>query len=605
MNKIDLEKHQYGDRFIYTFPFNHAQKDFVKYDLEASFRKEDKKAYWFSLTNCTDIDKLAEYIKRFGVKLTDAARLEFEILGGELEDESSHAFDTESIELSQAEDADISNLDLRGFGIELFPFQKAGVKYAFEKKRAMIADDMGLGKTVQAAATLYAANCFKFVVVCPASVKINWQRELFKCAPRWTSSIWEGKKGGRLDVNALIINYDNLGKHRKSLERFQPQAYIFDEFHYLKNEAAKRTQVAFELAEQVEWILGLTGTPVLNRPFELVSLLKILRRFDEFETVPDEFVRTYCNAYKQVITVKTKKGFTLQKEIWNTSGAKNLQELSGRLRESCMIRRTKTQVLKDLPAKRRVQIVFDIDNRKEYDECYNSVSEYMAACAAEDKAFLDEIKHLPKNIQQIKIEERKNEVEQKAKRAEQLVMIEQLKQLAVRGMLAAATDWIRDFLDTGEKLLAFSTHNIVQYELGRAFDNQAQILAEMDGKTRQANIDRFINSDSCNFLNASLKAGGTGVDGLQRVCSNAAILELGWTPAEHLQGEDRLLRIGQDKPVTIYYFIPQNTIVETIQAMLAGKQAVSDSILDGADETKDGSIFNELVDLLSGAPDKL
>jgi SWI/SNF-related matrix-associated actin-dependent regulator of chromatin subfamily A-like protein 1 len=344
----------------------------------------------------------------------------------------------------------------------------------------------------------------------------------------------------------------------------------------------------------------LTGTPIMNRPSELTSLLEILGHLNSFGGwFP--FVQRYCGAFQRRIPRKTAKGVIWMK-VWDVSGARHLTELNQRLTDTCLIRRMKKDVLKELPSKFRCRVVFPIDNRPEYDRAKANLAAYCAAAAVSNKAFIELCKTLPVDKRKQAIEERKIEAAGSAERAEQLVLIETLKQITTRGKMAGIIEWVENFLETDQKLVVFAMHIEAQESLYRRFKGAARIVASDSHLVRQSNIDKFIKDAGCRLLVCSLLAGGTGVDGLQEVCNNVAFIELPWTPAQALQAEDRVQRIGQTDQVTAWYLLAENTIEEEIQAMLAAKQAVCDSVLDGS-EVRDGSIFNELIDIMSGAPD--
>lgn len=570
----------------FYFQYNTTEKDFIKQHLRARFQNTERK-YWRMALTEADAEAIRYYAAEFGA---DVAPEIYERL------DARAAVAGTRTELSTATDASLDDYDLSGLHIELYPFQRAGVKYALEKRRVLIADDMGLGKTFQALAVIAAARLEKFIVVCPASVKINWQRSVAQAlGADVTTSVWDGK-GGRSDVRCIIINYDNLRKRASELRAFGADCLVVDECHYIKSAKAQRTTALHAIADGIPYVVALTGTPIMNRPDELVSPLQLLGQLDEFGGWYP-FVSRYCKAYKRTIWVKGRNG-AFQKTIWDTSGAANLQELNDRLRATCMVRRRKVDVLTELPAKQRAQVVFEIDNRKEYEDAENNLIDYLKACAAEDDAFLETVKHLPKDEQQRRVREYQAEATKAAERAEQLVFIETAKQIAVRGKLAAAKTWIADFLETGEKLVVFAVHRSAQSELLAEYPGAARIVAEDSAEERQRNIDRFRKDDTCRLMVSSLGAGGTGVDGLQEVCSNVAFLELGWTPAGHLQAEDRCHRIGQNDQMTAWYLLAERTIEEDIQAMLATKQAVCDSALDGAPEQAEGSVFNDLLDAM-------
>lgn len=505
--------------------------------------------------------------------------------------------DTTSLfRLSGAPDADISHLDLAGFNIDLLPYQRAGVLFGYLAKKALIADEMGLGKTYQALGVLYAAKALRFIVICPASVKIGWQRSIRAAyGADFPVEVWTSK-GGNDRTSAVIINYENIHKLKNLLATFGPQAVICDESHRLKTRNIKTTEAAFHIAARAEYILHLTGTPILSRPEEVTSSLEMLGHLGAFGGWYT-FVRKFCNAYRRMIWVNGKGGKRFQKQILDTSGASNLQELNERLRSACMIRRLKRDVLKDLPPKRRAQVVLEIDNREDYQSAERNFLAYVKAAAAENAAFKATIEHLPKAEQKQAIEEFKQQAAKSAEKAEQLVMMQTLSRLAGQGKVAEIVKWVEDFLEGGSKFLLFAIHRDVQDKLHRHFKG-ARIFAEDSAEERQRNIDRFRADDKCRVMVASLGAGGVGVDELQFACDSLGFAEMADVPAVHLQAEDRLWRMMQQKPVTAYYFVAERTIEEQQQTRLAQKQAVCDAALDGAEEIAGGSVFNDLLDAM-------
>lgn len=594
MNEVRLNAKD--DSFEFWFAYDFDQKEFVKHSLKAKFHPMHK--YWYCFSSVEIAEDVIAYAEQFNALITPEAQARIDHLTRRPDSDPAPALSVPNRELSKAEDADLSGIDLDGFAVEPFPFQRAGIAYGLKTKKVLIGDDMGLGKTIQALGIMHAAKIDRFIVLCPASVKLNWRREILKASSdRLTVEVWNGK-AGKGSANVIVINYDNLKKHLAKLVSFGAKAIILDEVHYLKSEKAQRTQAAKALCDGMEYIIQLTGTPIMNRPSELISPLGILGHLDAFGGW-FQFAKRYCQLHQKTIWIKGKYG-PMQKKIWDSSGADNLVELNDRLRSLCMVRRRKADVLKELPAKNRAQVIFPIDNRKDYDNAEQNLIDYIRIVAVEDKDFLASIAHLDGIEREDAIREHQAERAESASRAEQLVQMELLKQIATFGKMEAAKEWIEDFLETGEKLLVFTTHVDAQTSLLRHFYGKtARIIAADSAEARQIQIEKFKTDPECLLMIASLKAGGTGIDGMQDACSNVAFLEMGWTPAEHMQAEDRLHRIGQDDSVNAYYMVAENTIEEKIQTMLAGKQAICDSVLDGAEEVKQGSIFNELVTLLT------
>ena len=195
-----------------------------------------------------------------------------------------HARAAGLVALSAATDAP---LHVPGLGGELKPFQRAGVNYLLSQRRAFLADEQGLGKTIEALATLEADGAYPAVVVCPASLKLNWLRELERWLPARTVQVLVGTGAGApvAASDITIVNYDIVGARLDALRALAPRALVLDESHYCKNAAAKRTQAVQRLSAVVPQeglVLALTGTPVMNRPAELISQLRILGRLGDF-----------------------------------------------------------------------------------------------------------------------------------------------------------------------------------------------------------------------------------------------------------------------------------------------------------------------------------
>jgi SNF2 family DNA or RNA helicase len=245
---------------------------------------------------------------------------------------------TELLVQSTSTDAEISIPTLNG---TLMPYQKAGVAYAGSVGRCLIADQMGLGKTVEAIASLEYRDAFPAIIVCPASLKENWKREINKWLPHRSVNILSGK-GNIANVDVNIVNYDIIGRFVEPIMHLKPMGLVLDESHYVKTSKTKRTEAVRDIAKKVPQsgtVLLLSGTPVTNRPEELVSQLEILGMLSRFGG-KWAFLKRYTNAYHN--------GFG-----WDTKGASNLNELNMKLRQNCYIRRTKDEVLKELPAKTR------------------------------------------------------------------------------------------------------------------------------------------------------------------------------------------------------------------------------------------------------------
>lgn len=553
-----------GDAYVVGFQYNREVVDAVKAIPGRRYNPMDKT--W--TVPSQHADKLfAVYEKYMGRPAPEDVR-------GEHEKVQAQA--ARRIAASKATDAKIT---IPGLGGELMPFQRAGVMYAMQAKRAIFGDEMGLGKTVQALATVQAVNAYPAIIVVPASVKLNWEREAQKWLPGKTVRVLNGQMKRRTRADVTILNYDILKKHMDFLKKLQPKAIVFDEMHYVKNGQAQRSKLAKELAEGVEYVYGLTGTLSTNRPNELVHPLTIIGKLESFGGY-NQFIKRYCEAYKGRFGM-------------DTSGASNLVELNEKLRSICYVRREKKDVLTDMPDKRKAIVSVPITNRAEYQRALDDLITYLKDEAVRNQEFLDSIAHLRGNERQAAISRHRASTEQRAMAAEHLVRINALKKLTARGKMKAITEWIEDFLSTGEKLVVFGHHKEMVQGLAAKF-NAPYIDGSRTAQQRQDAVDRFQNDASCKLIVLNMQAGGVGLT--LTAASNVVFTELAWTPALHKQAEDRCHRIGQKNAVTAWYLLAHDTMDEEIAELLDKKQVITDAINIGEEIDEQVSILHELID---------
>ncbi len=476
---------------------------------------------------------------------------------------------------------DIPEVDIPGLKGELYPFQKKGVEWIESRNgRALIADEMGLGKTVQALAWLQLhPEARPALIICPASVKLNWHREAHRWLDKPNVTVLYGRydkdKPLKIDDDSIIIcNYDILPNQTirekrtgmkdrivelpntgwaDALKKVGLKVIVTDESHYTKNSKALRTKAVKKLAKYADNMIALSGTPITNRPVEFFNTINMVnpRIFPKFW----DYAKRYCDAKNN--------GFG-----WDFSGATNTKELHDKLTKTCMIRRKKAEVLPDLPKKVRSVVPLEIDNREEYNRAAANIIRWI-----EENEGLEQAK--------------------KAKQAEVLVEFEKLKQLAVKGKLDQAIKWIEDFIDIDGKLVVFADHQFTINALMKKFGKKA---VKIDGSTpqkeRQNVVDRFQNDDSIRLFIGS-KAAKEGIT--LTASSNTCFLELWWVPGDHSQAEDRVHRIGQEADsVNAWYLIAERTIEEGLATILDEKQKVLSSVLDGED-TDDSSVLIELL----------
>nr|MBA3747989.1 DEAD/DEAH box helicase [Solirubrobacterales bacterium] len=444
-----------------------------------------------------------------------------------------------------------------GEGISLEPFQWAGVNYLLDKRRAFLADEQGLGKTVQALAALEVDDAYPAIVVCPASLKLNWEREAVRWLPHRRTVVLQGRGVAQPTGEITVLNYELVAAHKDSLARLRPRALVLDESHYCKNPQAKRTQAVRRLAQAVPpdgLRMALSGTPVLNHPEELIPQLRILGRLEDFGSGA-KFARQF-------------------------QGDSAEERLHWHLRRRCFVRRLKKDVLPQLPAKRQVVVPMELSNQREY----RLAEEDVIAWLREQPLDLRELaERIAATL-----------------RTERLVQLGVLKRLAAKGKLVTALSWIHDFLQSGEPLVVFAHHQEVQAAVMERFPDAAHLLGRDSGPARDATVAAFQEPDGPQLLIAATRVAAQGIT-LTRA-SNVAFLELEWTPAMHDQAEDRCHRIGQHDAVTAWYLLAANTIDETMATLIQRKRGIVAAVTDGQRVDGDGLVEGVVRELRDGRP---
>ena len=496
------------------------------------------------------LEPLEHYLRLFGVEPAPNAR---EVLD-KLRREHDAAID--DVRRSRAFDAGALAIEDR-LGGELKPFQRAGVAYALHARRTFLADEQGLGKTVQALATLEADDAYPAVIVCPAGLKLNWLREIEHWLPHRSVQVINGTGVAPMEAEISVLNYEIVHAHRVRLQLRGPKALVLDESHYVKNPRAKRTQAVRRLAEALPegaLKLALTGTPVMNHPEELIAQLRILGRLQEFGSGA-RFARRF-------------------------QGAGAEERIHWHLRRSCFVRRLKSEVLPQLPAKTQVVLPVALDNQREYKLAQDDVIAWL--------------REQPLDL---------GEVEAKiaaALRAQRLAQLNALKRLAARGKASAALAWIDDFLASDEPLVVFAGNREVQELLVERFPDALHILGRDSIQQREAAVDAFQDPDGPQLIVCATRVAGQGIT-LTRA-SNVAFLDLEWTPAMHDQAEDRCHRIGQHDAVTAWYLLAADTIDETMIELISRKRGIVGAVTDGRRDESEALIQSVVRELRSSKP---
>jgi SWI/SNF-related matrix-associated actin-dependent regulator 1 of chromatin subfamily A len=453
----------------------------------------------------------------------------------------------------------------------LLPFQAKGVRKLHHfNGRALLADEPGLGKTVQC--LFYAREvpeALPIVVVCPAFVKWHWEHDARKHIGM-RSIVLEGKKPFTRSLITktpmVIINYTILQYWVDYLIGLKPQMVIVDECHNIKHlfnyrTAVKCTQAAVRLCKGVPRVIMTSGTPMTSRPVELYPPLHILqpKLFPSFF----DYGARYCSPRKRF-------------GKWEYNGANNVEELHDILNKTCMIRRLKKDVLKDLPPKVREVYPVDMKDSKEYKLLDKDFGGWLRSKYGNNK------KKLKGSI-----------------RAQAFLKIGALKRIAALAKLPAVFDWIDNFLETtDEKLIVYGIHKVV---LSALHERYGGMCIKIDGSTprdkRKDLVNRFNTKRNCRLLFGNIQACGVGWSAT--ACSTVLFVELGWLPGEHTQAEDRvhgMYRGVEGNHVFIHYLVARGTVEEKICELLQKKQEVLDAVLEGR-KMEDFNLLDKLLEV--------
>lgn len=468
-------------------------------------------------------------------------------------------------EESRSTDADI---DVAGLVGDLLPYQRAGIAYALNARRCFIADDMGLGKTIQAIATVKAThnetgNAYPCVVVCPPTLVLNWAKEINKWVPGdITATVTNRKDFPSIDeigYQWLIVGYSNISHWQKQLAGHA--SYIFDESHYAKTPTAQRTKSAIKIAKSASKdgvVLCLTGTPITNKPAEYASQLDILGELNKFGGLWG-FYRRYCGAFRDRFGQ------------WHIDGATNLEELNKTLRATCYIRRTKDQVLLELPDVRHAPVYIEMDAKStaEYNKAKDDIVQYVMERARELAKELGE--PVGSNAVRAKMRAESNE---------HLVRISVLRRIAAKAKIKAVEEYVESLIESGEKVVIAGHHRDVVSELANKYGGR-KIQGGMDVTEIEKIKQEFqeLTVEDAPAIVLSIQAAKTGHT--LTAASNVIFIELPWTPADVDQTYSRCHRLGQKNAVTATYFLAQNTIDEEMFALIQEKREIVNAAIEG------------------------
>jgi superfamily II DNA or RNA helicase len=489
-----------------------------------------------------------------------------------------------SIEASRATDA-VGNFP-KPDGLEYLPYQRAGIAYTTRHKDTLIADEMGLGKTIQAIGTINADKLARRVlIVCPATLKLNWKKEFAKWDTKNLSyEVITPKTKSFPSIDVVIINYELMGRWQSELRAFDWDVLVVDEAHYVKNPSTKRAQEIFgrkkartkekrddatgevtvETRLPLEPLVAkrrlfLTGTPIVNKPIEMWPLIQVLDP-DGLGANFMKYAKRYCGAYHN--------GYG-----WDFNGSSNLDELQEILRSKFMVRRLKKDVLKELPAKVRQVLVLEASPKvkellEKEKKTYDEYTKFLKDGDFETPHFGE--------------------------------------MSAVRKAVAAAkipfiVDHVKTVLEEQDKVCVFVHHHEVVDAL---VDEFGKSCVSIDGRTtnedRQAAVDRFQSDPSCTVFVGTIRAAGVGIT--LTASSTVIFGELDWVPGNVSQAEDRCHRIGQMGTVFVRHLVLEGSLDERMAQIIVEKQETIDRALDTAPQPDPRVPEMQIVDIREVPP---
>lgn len=448
---------------------------------------------------------------------------------------------------------------------QYFPYQKAGIEHIVTHRNTLLGDEMGLGKTIEAIGTLNFSKPENVLILCPASLKLNWLNEIKK----WLTIQYNVYSDDDIYMDMkkpyiYVTNYDRLSKYENKLLNIKWEMAFLDEGHYIKNSKSKRTKIALKLGKNIQRKILMTGTPVLNRPQELYTLLKFLDH-------------PFGNNYRAFMNK-----FVVADSFGNAVEYRNLDYLDRTLRRDIMIRRKKEDVLKDLPDKTETVLTLDssllpAELRAQNQEIVDKYNEQKAELIGlKEQLKLAESEEVKKSL--------KEQIQNLQKGAFGTIgVMAKIRHETALHKLKYSKEIIDNILDSEDQLIIYAHHRDVIEQLLKMYPESRAIYGGMSNKEKQKNIDDF-NNKEYRIIVLSIKAAGLGI-----TLTSAHVglfLELDWTPSNIHQAEDRMHRIGQRENVSIYMLVFDKSIDSYIANMIVEKQDIIDSSIEFPEDSE-------------------
>ena len=418
--------------------------------------------------------------------------------------------------------------------------QKEAIQNLLENKKFILADDMGLGKTTSTIIAALESSSKKVLIICPATLKINWKREIENYSNK---SIYIAEsKNFSAEHDFVIINYDIIKNFHDPKKKDDSQVLaanfdlvVVDEAHYIKNGTAQRTKLINDIVKQVDRLWLLTGTPMTSRPMDYFNLLSLVDSPVSKNWMA--YAIRYCAGYQFKVG---------NRKVWNITGSSNLEELRERT-SGTILRRLKENVL-DLPEKIITPVYLKLKS-KAYEDVMGEYYDWYDKNPDESKSLTVQFSKLTK-VRQIIADEK---IQQTIELAENI--IEQDKKVII----------FCNFTDSLNKIVEHFGKTAVKLD------------GSMSQSQRQFSVDQFQENEKIKVFVGNIKAAGTGIT---LTAGEAAIFnDLSFLPSDHAQAEDRSYRYGQKNNVLVYYPVFENTVEAIIYDILNNKKQVIATVM--------------------------
>jgi SWI/SNF-related matrix-associated actin-dependent regulator 1 of chromatin subfamily A len=428
--------------------------------------------------------------------------------------------------------------------------QKEAIQKLVENKKFILADDMGLGKTTSTIIAALESGSKKVLIICPATLKINWKREIENYSDK-SIYIVEGKNFNP-DADFVIINYDIIKNFHDTKKKGESKIInsnfdlvIIDEAHYIKNATAQRTKLINDLVKKVDRLWLLTGTPMTSRPIDYFNLLSLIESPVAKNWMA--YAIRYCQGYQ--FSVGSRK-------VWNVMGASNLEELRDRT-SNLVLRRLKENVL-DLPEKIITPVYLRLKS-KNYEDIMGEYYDWYDKHPEESKSLTVQFTKLTK-----------------------------IRQVIADEKIAHTIELAENIIEQGKKVIVFCNFTDSLNKICEHFGKSAvKVDGSMSKPERQHSVDSFQDNEKIKVFVGNIKAAGVGIT---LTSAEAVIMnDLSFLPSDHSQAEDRAYRYGQKNNVLVYYPIFENTIEGIIYDIINAKKRVIATVMGDNQNSSDAA----------------